>query len=240
MNRLSSSARLFLARDHDANHPMNPRPSDAKILEDYLRFLESTAFKPTLRKLAGRPWYHIVMGVISAATTIGIPIALYHLYRILTHKKRVRKGLIAVAKAARPITTHPLMVNSALTSVPGTVAPGMVIGSFQPRARQDAEYWLDLAVKLSFLSPEVVETPEEKAAARWLSDEGYVESRRLCLPMSLTDGCEVFAFHVMIPGDYFTGGLFKAGELPCVAVPGPVGAIQAIPWWIARGERPPA
>ena len=218
---------------------MPPRPSDAKIQEEYLRLLQSAAFRPTLRKLAGRPWYDIVMAVVTAMTTIGIPISLYHLYRILTHKKRVRKGLIAVARVARPITTYPLMVNSDLTSVPGTVAPGMVIGSFQPRARQDAEYWLDLAIKLSFLTPEDVQTPEEKAAVKWLADQRYVESRRLRLPMSLTDGCEVYAFHVMLAGDYFPGGVFNAAEIPCVAVPGPVGAIQAVPWWIARGERPP-
>jgi hypothetical protein len=219
---------------------MTPPPSDAKIHEDYLRFLESRAFDPMLRKLAGSPWYDIVMGAVTAASIVGVPFALYHAYRILTYRKRVRQGLIAVARTARPINTYIKMVNNSLLKVPGSIAPGMVIGSFQPKARQDGEYWLNLMVKLAFLSPDDVETPEEKAAARWLSNENYVASRRLRLPMSLTDGCEVYAFLVMIPGDYFPNGVVATAEIPCVATPGPAGAIQVVPWWVARGEPRPA
>jgi len=218
---------------------MTTRPSPQQIHERYLEYLNSPAFTPILRRIAGRAWGHTIMAAVTAMGVVTVPISLHHAYKMLTHARRRRKEMIEVAKLARPIITYPLMVNSVLNSTPGSIAPGMVIGSFQPRARQDAEYWLELATKLSFFDPEDARTPEEERAARWLNDQTYVESRRLLLPMSLTDGCEVYAFHLRIVGDFLPGRV-AAAEIPCVAVPGPVGAIQPIPWWIAQGANPPA
>jgi hypothetical protein len=219
---------------------MPAHPGDEKIVERYIDYLGSRRFNPVLVKVAGRPWGHIIMALITAMTTVGIPIALYHGVKITTHRKRRRKAMVAAARVAKPIQTHPLMVNNKLTSTPGVVAPGMVIGSFRPRLAQDDEYWLDLAMKLSFLDADSLESPEEKEAARWLADEAYVESRRIRLPPGLTGGQEVYAFHLLIVGDHLRDGLIDGEPIPCVAAPGPVGAIQHIPWWVARGEPAPA
>ncbi len=132
------------------------------------------------------------------------------------------------------------MVNTLLTRKPGTIAPGLVIGSFKPRVAQDEEYWIDLLAKLTFLDPNSMETAEERGALAWMQDERYVESRRLRLPRSLTGGHEVYAFHVKLLGDYFRGGIVDGEDFHCMAVPGEVGAIQHIPWWIAEGQSTPA
>jgi hypothetical protein len=219
--------------------PVTACPSPQQVHERYLEYLKSRAFTPILSRIAGRPWGHIIKAALAAVVIVTVPISLYHAYKMLTHAKRRRKEMIEVAKLAKPITTYPLMVNSVLNSVPGSIAPGMVIGSFQPRARQDEEYWQELTMKLAFFDPDDAQTPEEKQAARWLNDENYVESKRLLLPKTLTDGCEVYAFHVRIVGDFLPGRVAGA-EIPCVAVPGPIGAIQPIPWWIAQGASPPA
>lgn len=219
---------------------MAVQPGDEGIVQRYVEYLGSRRFDPVLARVAGRPWGHVVMALVTAATTVGIPIAVYHGVKMTTHRKRRRKAMSAAARVAKPIRTYPLMVNRKLTSTPGAVAPGMVIGSFRPHPAQDGEYWLDLAIKLSLLDADSLESREEKEAAKWLADEGYVESRRLRLPTSLTDGHEVYAFHLMIVGDHLRGGVIDGEPIPCVAVPGLVGAIQHTPWWIDGGEAPPA
>ncbi len=214
---------------------MSSRIGDDRIVARYVDYLGSRRFDPVLVKVAGRPWGHIVMALLTVSTVVLVPVAACHGVKMLTHRKRRRKAMIA-----KPIQTYPLMVNRALTSVPGSVAPGMVIGSFQPRLAQNDEYWGDLMMKLALLDADDLETPEEKGAARWLADETYVESRRLRLPPSLTGGHEVYAFHLKIVGDHFRGGLVDGPSIPCVAAPGPVGAIQHVPWWIALGDAPSA
>lgn len=218
---------------------MVPRSSDEKIVTDYLEYLDSRRFKPILQKLAGTPYFDVFVTLIAAASGVGAPFAVYHGWKVLNHRKRRRKAMIAVARAARPIKTYPVMVNTLLTKTPGAIAPGLVIGSFKPRAAQDEEYWLDLMVKFALIDPDAVETPEEKRAIAWLQDERYVESRRLRLPRSLTGGHEVYAFSVMLMGDHFRGGIVDGHDIHCVAVPGDVGAIQHIPWWIAEGKPAP-
>ena len=215
------------------------RPSDEKIIGRYVEYLKSRKFNPVLQKIAGTPYGRVIVTLIAAMTGVGAPIAVVQGWKVLTHRRRWRKSMIAVAEAGRPIMTFPLMVNSALTRFPGAVAPGTVIGSFESKPELKMEYWKDLALKLMFLDPESVETPEEKQAARWLQDERYVESRRLRLPTSLTGGHEVYAFHLKVVGDYFPSGLADLPMIPCVAVPGDVGAIQQIPWWIAVDEPAP-
>lgn len=219
---------------------MVSRPSDEKIVERYLEYLSSRKFNPVLKKLAGTPYGHVFVTFVSAMSGVGAPFAVYHGWKVLTHRKRRRREMIAVAKAARPIKTYPVMVNTLLTRTLGTIAPGLVIGSFKPRVAQDDEYWLDLMAKFAFLDPNSMETAEEKGAVAWMQDERYVESRRLRLPRSLTGGHDVYAFSVMLVGDHFRGGIVDGHDIHCMAVPGEVGAIQHMPWWIAEGQPAPA
>jgi|GEM_PF-5304578 len=115
---------------------MNPRPHDMKIVDRYLEYLNSHEFNPVLQKLAGTPYGRVVMALMAAASGIGAPIAVIQGWKILTHRSRWRKSMIAVASAGRPKMTFPLMVNSALTRFPGTVAPGTVVANPQ----QTTEY----------------------------------------------------------------------------------------------------
>jgi hypothetical protein len=218
---------------------MDPRPKDEKIVERYLEYLNSSKFNPVLQKLAGTPYGRVLLTLIAAASGIGAPIAVIQGWKVLTHRGRWRKSMIAAARSGRPIMTFPLMVNSALTRMPGAVAPGMVIGSFESNPEQTTEYWMNLAQKLMVLAPQSVESPEEKQAVQWLNDESYVESRRIRLPTSLTGGYVVYAFHLKLVGDYFPSGLVDIPMIPCIAVPGDFGAIQQLPWWIAVNQPDP-
>jgi hypothetical protein len=223
----------------EASFTMELCPNDQKIVDRYLEYLNSRQFKPVLQKVAGTPYGRVILVLIAALSGVGAPIAVYQGWKVLTHRSRWRKSMIAVARSGRPIMTFPLMVNTALTRFPGTVAPGLVIGSFESNPEQTTEYWLNLAQKLTLLDPESVEAPEEKQALRWLQHQTYIESRRLRLPASLTGGHAVYAFHLKLVGDYFSSGLLDTPMIPCIAVPGAFGAIQQIPWWIAVDQPDP-
>jgi len=216
------------------------KPVEQEIHQRFVQYLESKDFNPFLKRLERPPLWRYLVAFLTFMTTVGIPITLYQIYKILTHRGRRRRELIAWAKGARPLMTYGLMVNSQLRSRPGTIAPGLVIGSFDPEANVTAEFMVDLAERIFDLSLADPTTPEEQAAHALMSDEVYVPGRRRLLPMALTQGREVYAFDLIIVGDYQPNGIVEAPMIPCLADPGPEGEIRMIPWWIVTREPAPA
>jgi hypothetical protein len=216
------------------------KPVESEIRQRFVQFLESKEFKPFLKRLERPPIWRYVAGFLAFMTTVGIPFTLYQAYRILTHRKRRRRELIAWAKGAVPVMTYGLMHNTALGSRPGVVAPGLVIGSFDPEANVTTEYMVDLAEKIFELSLAEPTTPEERQIHELMSDMAYVEDRRRLLPRGLTGGREVYAFDLMMVGDYQPNGVVETPLFPCLADPGPEGEIRMIPWWVVTGEPAPA
>src|SRR5688572_11212069 len=100
---------------------MDPHPNNEKIVDRYLDYLNSREFNAVLQKLAGTPYGRVLLTLIAAASGIGAPIAVIQGWKVLTHRSRWRKSMIAVARSGRPIMTFPLMVNTALTRFPGAV-----------------------------------------------------------------------------------------------------------------------
>lgn len=215
------------------------KPIESEVRERYLRYLESPDFTPVLKRLERPPIWRYVAAFLAFMTTVGIPFTLYQVYRILTHRKRRRRELIAWAEDAVPLMTYGLMHNTALGSRPGTIAPGLVIGSFDPKANATAGFMTDLAGKILELSLDEPTTPEARQVHELMSDMIYVPDRRRLLPKTLTQGREVYSFDLMMVGDYQPGGTIEVPLFPCMADPGPEGEIRMIPWWVATGESAP-
>lgn len=216
------------------------KPIEREVRERYVRYLESPEFGPFLKKLERPPVWRYVAAFLAFMTTVGIPFTLYQVYRIATHRKRRRRELIAWARDAVPLMTYGLMHNTALGSRPGVVAPGLVIGSFEPEANATTEFMVDLAGKIFSLSLEEPSTPVHRQVDDLMSDMMYVPDRRRLLPKELTDGREVYAFDLMMVGDYQPTGTVEMPLFPCLADPGPEGEIRMIPWWVVAGEPAPS
>lgn len=212
---------------------------ESEILKRYVDYLESAEFTPTLKRLTSPPAWRYLAAFVAFMTTIGIPIAIYQVYKIATHRKRRRKEILDVARRSRPLVTYPLMVNRDLLTRPGSIAPGLVVGSFDPKANETVEFMATLAEKVAWLGLGEAQTPDERQAAELMEDEAFVPSRRRRLPGGLTGGREVYAFDLMILGDYLPSGTVEVPMIPCVAEPGPAGEIHMIPFWVATGEDRP-
>ncbi len=209
---------------------MLPPSHHAEIRRRFIAFVQSPGFQPYLKRLSGRPYARMFLAFVSFLTTIGIPVAIYQVFRILGHRKAYRKHLVEVAGRSIPLTAYPLMVNNSIGDEPGAVAPGLVIGSFDPKVGDDLESMSDLALKI--LSPESepgVSPADSEFAEALMEDIAYQPHRRRLLPLSLTGGREVYAFDLMIVSDFLPGGRISGARLPCLAEPGPTGEIHLVP-----------
>jgi hypothetical protein len=192
------------------------QPTSSQILNRYISYLRSPEFMPALKRLAPPPWWTYIVALLTFMT-IGLPITLYQIFRIVTHRRRCRREMIEVAERSVPVMTYPLMVNHSLREQPGSIAPGSVIGSFDPKANETVEFLATLAERIALIGPGDATTPDEQVAERMMADEVYVPFRRRRLPLGMTGGREVYAFDLMILGDYFPSGTVEVPMIPCVS-----------------------
>ncbi len=205
---------------------------DAEIRTKYLAYLNSPQFDRYLTPLAGRPYWRLALAVAACMTTIGIPIGIVQLYRYLRRGSALRKAMNQAAARSVPLITYPLMVNSQLLRTPGTIAPGLVVGSFDPEANTSVSFMTDVVHRVYEIELAGAKTPQEAEVERMMANVAYWQSRRRRLPPELTEGREVYAFDLMIVGDFLPSGLVTIPMIPCLAEPGPAGQIQMIPWWV--------
>ena len=64
------------------------------------------------------------------------------------------------------------------------------------------EFLATLAERIALIGLGDATTPDEQEAERLMADEAYVPFRRRRLPLGMTGGREVYAFDLMILGDY--------------------------------------
>jgi hypothetical protein len=163
------------------------RPTTTQILSRYIAFLRSPEFKPALTRLAP-PWWRYIVALLTFMTTIEFPITIYQIFRIVTHRRRCRREMSEVAKRSVPVMTYPLMVNHSLREQPGSIAPGLVIVSFDPKANETVEFLATLAERIALIGLGDATTPDEQETERMMADEVYVPFRRRRLPLGMTSG----------------------------------------------------
>jgi len=145
-------------------------------------------------------------------------------------RKRIRQELIAAAERSVPVMAYPIMVNQMLLTRKGAVAPALTIASFEPDVKNDE--MAEIVGKLRMIAFAEASYESKRAVLKMLKDEEYTPGRRRAIPDDLTGGRRVYAFDLMMFGDYLPTDTLKVPLVPCLAEPGESGTIQMVPWWI--------
>lgn len=147
--------------------------------------------------------------------------------------KQVGESLIHIAKNAEPVFAYPLMCDSALMEGETSVAPALVLISFDKKINATTAFLGKLVGKISELADSGAPTAEAGFAAGLFADEKYRFGHRILLPPSLTGGAKVYACHLQIHADNVPLPLREWFEncpfLPCMATPGDEGFIEHVP-----------
>jgi hypothetical protein len=211
-------------------------PRELQVREAALDYFESPEFDPVFQVI-DRYWrpsvlWRYVVAILSFASTIGIPIALYQMVRIvgiqLGYKKRKARFLEKCRRSV-PVVVSPLMVNSKLLREPGVTAPGLFMGSFEPGLRTSLRGLDALFEAVIRAETDEVETAEEHEIAALYKQLGYEPHRRRLMPHGVTDGRDVYAFDLLVVADLLEHRSYTIGTIPCLAEPGPQGQIVMMP-----------
>ena len=206
---------------------------EQSIRDAYVDYLRSREFDAVFRRLHRPPRWRYILAVPMIVSLAGVGVGLGLIASAwLTNRKRkrIRQAMIAAAERSVPVMAFPLMANRALMSRKGTVAPALVIATFDADAI--THEMADLATRMLMVDPETVSRESVMAVESLFEDERYTPGRRRAVPEDVTGGRRVYAFDLMIIGDYLPTETLQFPLIPCVAEPGDAGTIQMIPWWI--------
>jgi len=215
----------------------------ARLIRDgYVEYLRSSNFDPFFSKLHRPPKWRYVLAVpmILSVAGAGIGLGLIASAWISGRKrKRIRQDLVEAAERSVAIMAYPVMANVALLRQKGAVAPALVIATFDSDATM--EEMADVVVKLDTVDYQDVSAETRRAVGAMFRDVQYTPGRRRIVPEELTGGRRVYAFDLMMIGDYLPTDTFEIPLVPCVAEPGDAGTIQMLPagivGWALEAER---
>ena len=192
--------------------------------------------KPLIENRPRRGIASIVAGIV----TLGIAVALALLWRKLVSAPFFPLGawLIAwgawqfvavkqdkaLAQRVREIAERGQRVNGYLVRAhdslyrPGSrVQPCQVLISFQPEVSSDKDYMVHLA---------------QRWAEQTRDRDRKVRYRRHKLPLTLTDGSEIYCCDLFIHPGMLSSGYLTGTMLPCIAEYGDQGGIELVPYWL--------
>ncbi len=211
------------------------RRESIEVKKKYADFVNSREFTAFYNQVNPSPTWRLILAAITFMIIFLAPITIYQLIRYLIESRRRKKNKKAFIEAVdRMIPTFvlPVMVNHALLTRPGSVAPGLFVGSFDPDAQESFELLGTTTDAIDEIACREPKNADERKVVELLSDMEFQPSRRRLLPMSITNGKPVYAFDLQVPMDALPNG-----ELPpfllCMAEPGPTGQIAVVPWTIA-------
>ena len=204
-----------------------------------LEYFESEEFDPIFREIdrhwSPRPTWRLFAAFFSFATTIGIPFGIYQLVRFLQHtfgRSGRRARLLRAARRSIPIVACPIIVNTQLSRVPGTIAPGLLAATLDPRLRRDNGFLVGVMMRIGAADGDDPKTEQDVAVARLLRDMAYEPHRRRPLPVALTDGQPAYAYDAVLIKDFLLNSLFDTPFVPCLVEPGRKGQILMLPHWV--------
>jgi hypothetical protein len=211
-------------------------PRDRLIRDGYIEFLRSKRFDPYFRKLHRPPRWRYILAVpmILSVAGIAVGLGLIASARLSGRKRnRIRQELISAAERSVPVMAYPLMANEALMRRKGTVAPALMIGTFETGVGY--EEMAGLARKMLTVDHQKASNESTATVNKMFEDVTYAHGRRRAVPEDLTGGRRVYAFDLMMIGDYLPTDTLEFPLVPCLAEPGESGTIQMLPWWIVAG-----
>jgi hypothetical protein len=206
---------------------------DSLIRQGYVQFLRSRKFDRYFRKLHRPPRWRYVFAVpmIVSLAGVGIGLGLILSAWISNRKrKRIRQEMISAAERSVPVMTYPVMANRVLMQQKGTVAPALMIATFDVDVTLEA--MTTLAKIMMMISHQDVSHESKVAVIKMFEDVDYTPGRRRIVPEDVTGGRRVYAVDLMVISDYLPTDTLKVPLIPCMAEPGDTGTIQMLPWWI--------
>jgi hypothetical protein len=215
--------------------PLSPDDSaerTRRIRERYRQFVSA-------RLGGGGPsWPRVVIGLLMLFTLVLIPVGVILIIKGLFARSGSRETLekeLAFIDQAEAVMAYPLMINSMLRSPGEKPAPGLVITTFEHGETDRVSFMADVA--LAALDPigKGLPEPHEAFLVELMLDEDYQRSRRRKLPLSITGGriiyaCDLFVHPLYLPDRHLSD---EMPVIPCLAQPGDVGEIRAMPYWCA-------
>lgn len=206
---------------------------DYLIRDAHVGYLRSREFDAYFRKLHRPPRWRYVLAVPMIVSLAGVGVGLGLITSAwLTNRKRrrIRLEMITAAERSVPVMAYPIMANRALMGRKGKVAPALVIATFEPDVKMDE--MAALARRMMMVAHQDVSRETMATVIEMVEDERYTPGRRRVVPEDLSGGRRVYAFDLMLIGDYLPTETLEVPLVPCLAEPGEAGTIQMIPWWI--------
>ena len=200
------------------------------VRQTFAHFIKSPGYTPHFNRMYPKPGIRYVFALLLMFSGAGIPLAIgLVIGGVLKSRRRrqKRRALVEAAERSELLMTFVLLANNRLGQSRGVVAPGLVIGSFDPDVSLD-----DLAAIAGEIDAAAAgEHGDEaqKAINELMSDLDYREGRRRRLPEAITKGQKVDAFDLNIIGDFLPESQPPMPILACLAEPGEGGTIQHVP-----------
>ena len=186
----------------------------------------------------------LLLSLVGFLSLIGIPFALFGLYRSLQRRPRfaAQMDLARLGKTPRLVWAMPLMVNRLLRDPQNTTpVPGLFMVAFTPISMPE---WGDIGIAV-LAPPDDLPEQDRAFCEALMDDEAYQPRRRRKLPMSVTGGREVWAVDLSVPPFYLVGNHVsdEFGLVPCLATP-PGGdpdleVVRVMPYWLLMPDIPP-
>ncbi len=202
--------------------------------ERFVAFLDDT--KPAVDKRGLWGTLGIVVGVLILGLALGfallwhkllaapfLPLGLWlvgwgtwqfiDIRRDRAYARRLRE----IAQQGQRINGYLVRASDSLYHTGSRVQPCQVLISFQPEVSGDKDYMLHLA---------------QRWAEQTRDRDRKVRYRRRKLPLSLTDGSDVYCCDLFIHPGMLSSGYLTGMVLPCIAEFGDQGGIELIPYWL--------
>ena len=150
------------------------------------------------------------------------------LHFVKEHRERV---VHEVAREGKYLLTAVVQANLHLFEPGDEDYPAQVLLSFDQHLQDNPRLLLELAERMFMLKGTPQEDPDLEYVAALVSDEEAHEYERHLLPLSFTDGREVYAATLWVYRTFLHHGQLEERLLPCMAEPGDEGRLELVPFW---------
>jgi hypothetical protein len=181
-----------------------------------------------------------IVGIVAGILTLGVAVVLAYYWRRLVaapffplglwlmgwgvwqlvsvrRDQRLAATVRRIVERGQRVNAYVVRAHDSLYRPGSHVQPCQVLISFQPEVSGDKDYMLHLAQRWA----------EQTRDRDW-----KVRYRRHQLPLTLTDGSEVYCCDLFLHPGMLSSGYLTSMVLPCVAEYGEQAGIELIPYWL--------
>lgn len=213
---------------------------EAETKNHFRQWLKSPGYDRQFESLHGKNRWPLLIGVILIAVGFLLErielilISLFfflHGYNRWCARRRARRDAHLAFNDYQPILCFIIISNTQLLRSKGTVAPALLMGSFDLLDDEEFDQMASSAEMMCRLYDEDPATvpPEHEEACRMVKDDSFRLNRRRPVPDPLNPHRKFWLFDAILAGDHFDSGQIDEPMIACMAAPGPEGGIIHVP-----------